>query len=149
MELPIAVGGVVSLRPDMRIRFSQYLRLLTLAFAAACAVVLNHRHVAVVRVVADAVPTSPGTPVVAVGSHRVVVRERVSLESVHVDACTAAGPVAAWLPLLMPTRDPLGTWLQAKVRIQGLMPLAPARALTRAVSVFARLLGASVVPQAP
>ena len=131
--------------------FSHYLRLLTLALAAMCAVGFNHRHVAVVRVVADAgTPASPGAPVVVTGSHRVIVRERVSLESVHADAVTVAGPAVAWLPLSEPLRDPLGAWLKTKTLALGALPTSGVRAvMARAAPAFARLLGASVAPQAP
>lgn len=132
-----------------RLAVSHYLRLLTLAFAAVCAVAFNHRHVAVVRVVADAAPVSPGGPVV-VGSHRVVVRERVSLESVHADVLTVAGPAVAWLPLPAPSRDPLGAWLKTKTLALGGLPVLVARAVVAgAAPAFARLLGACVAPQAP
>ncbi len=149
--LLIAVGSAVPLRPDMRAHLAHCFRLLTLAFAAVCAVALNHRHVAVVRVVAnaDSSPASSRQPVVAAGTHRVVIRERVSLETVHSDALTVAGPAAAWLPAERPDRDPLGTWLKARTRTLGLPATMPVRALTRAVPAFARLLGASVAPQAP
>ncbi len=136
----------------LRARLSHHLRLLLLAFAATCAVALNHRHVAVVRLVADAgpAPTSAGGTVVTVGTHRVVVRERVSLESIHADALTLAGPLVAWLPPTSPARDPLGAWLQTKGRMLGALPTSVVHAVGgRAVPPFARLLGASVAPQAP
>ena len=155
--LPIPVAIVVSLRPHiltiLRARLFHHLRLLVVALAAVCGGMLNHRHVAVVRVVADAAPTAPapGAPVVT-GSHRVVVRERVSLESIHADAVTVAGPAAAWLPNEDPARDPLSAWLTTLLGLAfGLAGLAlpVPRAPRRAAPAFARLLGASVAPQAP
>ncbi|MBC7446901.1 MAG: hypothetical protein H7330_02460 [Hymenobacteraceae bacterium] len=135
----------------MRRATSHYLRLVMLAFAAVCAVALNHRHVAVVRVVADAVPpASSGAPVVLVGSHRVVVRERVSLESVHAGASTVASSVAAWLPPVVPARNPLGAWLRATAATLGARPTALVCAsVAGIVPAYARLLGTTVAPQAP
>jgi hypothetical protein len=130
--------------------FQHYFRLVVIAFAAVCAVALNHRQVAVVRLVAAA--EAPETPAVAPGKRTVVVRERVSLESVYADALTLAVPDAATLPpLLPPSRNPLGLWLSALLGLAfGLTALTVARRPTGTpVPAFARLLGASVAPQAP
>ena len=133
----------------MRVRLTHYFRLMTIALAAVCAVAFNHRHVAVVRVVAD---TSSETPTVGAGRHRVVVRERVSLESTHADALTVAGPAVAWLPPTKPGHDSLGAWLTTLLGVAFGLAAFTVRPLPRravAAPAFARLLGASVAPQAP
>ena len=131
----------------MRARLSHHLRLLLVALAAACAVAFNYRHVPVVRVVADA--PVPGQTVVG-GSHRVVVRERVSLESVHADAVSMVSPAIGAEPLPEPGRNPLGAWFQAKNKTLGALPTPAVRAVVaRAAPAFTRLLGASIAPQAP
>ncbi len=133
-----------------------YLRLLVLALAAACATVLNYRHVAVVRVVAAESAPAPapgGKPTdraIVRNSKRVVVRERVSFESITTDVLPAAAPLAAWLPTLLPTRNPLGAWLQTKAVWAAPLALLPVRgAGHRALPAFGRLLGTCVAPQAP
>jgi hypothetical protein len=130
-------------------RLTHYMRLLIVAMAAVCAVAFNHRHVSVVREVAENEAPTPGRMVVAT-SKRVVVRERVSLESTHADALTMAGTAFGWLPALLPERDPLGAWLTKKHEWAGPLVLLPMVAVSRhIVPAFARLLDASVAPQAP
>ena len=134
-----------------------YLRLLVLTLAAACATVLNYRHVAVVRVVAAESAPAPapgGQPtdrVIVRNSKRVVVRERVSFESITTtDALLTAPPLAAWLPALVPARNPLGTWLLTKMIWAAPVALFPVRAAWHcALPAFERLLGTCVAPQAP
>ncbi len=126
-------------------RLTHHVRLLIVALAAVCAVAFNHRHVAMVRHVAAAGPHST----VVKGTRAVVVRERVSLESIHADVVAVAGPVAEWFPPTLLDRDPLGTWLNEKTPALGTLPTLPVRAVARAVPALARLLRASVAPQAP
>ncbi len=127
-------------------RLAHHLRLLIVALAAVCAVGLNHRHVVVVRHIAA---TGPHEAAVK-GVRTVVVRERVSLESIHADVVAVAGLVAEWLPPTLVPRNPLGAWLQTKSFALDALPTQPVRALVaRAVPAFARLLGACVAPHAP